>query len=103
MLNATDKTFDKLVSDGVVLVDFWAEWCGPCKAIAPALDKIEKKYKSKLKIVKVDVDACKRTSDEYEIRSIPTLLIFRDGAVVGQLVGAVSQAKIEAALTKVLP
>ena len=85
-----------------VLVDFWAEWCGPCRAIAPVLDELAKEYEGKLKIVKVNVDEAPDIAQQFGIRSIPTLLIFKGGAVIDQSVGASSKAalktRIDAAL-----
>jgi len=80
-----------LQSDKPVLVDFWAIWCGPCKMIAPTIEELAKEYDGKLKVAKMDVDANPKTAMQYGIRSIPTLLIFKGGQVVEQIVGAVSK------------
>lgn len=89
----TDANFQSEVieSNIPVLVDFWAIWCGPCKMIAPVIDEIAKEYDGKLKVVKVDVDANQRISTQYGIRSIPTLMLFKGGKVVEQIIGAVSK------------
>ena len=96
VIELNDSNFDDEVvkSDKPVLVDFWAEWCGPCKMIAPSVEKISEEYSDKLKVGKLDVDSNPNISSTFGIRSIPTLLIFKNGAPVYQIVGAVSKAVI---------
>lgn len=102
ILEATDQNFDAEVikSETVVLVDFWAVWCGPCRAIAPSVEALATEYKGRVKVAKMNVDDHVLVPQKYEIRSIPTLLIFKNGQVAGQIVGAVPKAKIEEALKK---
>ncbi len=99
-----DATFEKevLKSDVPVLVDFWAVWCGPCKAIAPAVDELAKQYKGKVKVAKMDVDEHQQVPQQYGIRSIPTLLVFKGGRVVDTIVGAVPKSKLEESLKKAI-
>jgi thioredoxin 1 len=93
LLELNDNNFNEEVvnSEDVVLVDFWAEWCGPCKMIAPIVEKISNDYEGKIKVGKVDVDSNPTVSSTFGIRSIPTLLIFKSGKPVEQIVGAVSE------------
>ena len=99
-----DATFDTevLKSDTPVLVDFWAVWCGPCKAIAPTVEELAKQYKGKVKVAKMDVDEHQQVPQRFGIRSIPTLLVFKGGRVVDTIIGAVSKAKIEESLKKAI-
>ena len=103
--HVSDDQFDNevLKSSGPVLVDFWAEWCGPCKMIAPLLDELAESYAGKLKIAKVNIDHNQKTPRNYNVRGIPTLMIFKDGKVQATQIGAVGKKQltqlIDAALT----
>ena len=85
-----------------VMVDFWAEWCRPCHMLAPTVDQIAKEYEGKLKVVKVNVDESSNSAVRYNIRGIPTLLIFKDGEVADQIVGAVPKEQIQRVLGRVV-
>lgn len=95
--HVTDSDFEQevLESETPVLVDFWAEWCAPCKMVAPVLDELAGEYDGKIKFTKVDVDVNPQTAMKYGIRSIPTLLVFKGGSPVDQVVGAVPKAVIK--------
>ena len=96
--SVNNETFasEVLEQTKLVLVDFWAEWCGPCKMLAPSVEKISEEYSDKLKVGKLDVDSNPNISSTFGIRSIPTLLIFKNGSPVDQIVGAVSKEVISA-------
>ena len=100
----TDETFetDVLKSGAPVLVDFWAEWCGPCRSIAPSLEDLAKEYEGKLEIVKVNIDENPMTPIQFGVRGIPTLLIFKDGKVAAQQVGAAPKSALKAWIEKSL-
>ena len=96
-IEITDATFEEEVvkSDTPVVVDFWAEWCGPCKMIAPLVEELAGEYDGKVKFTKLDVDSNPQTPMQFGIRGIPTLLIFNDGKPVGQVVGAVPKSMLK--------
>ena len=102
--NVTDATFnsDVLKSEIPVMIDFWAVWCNPCKMILPVIDKMAAAYEGKLKVVKVDVDSNSNTPSELGIRSIPTLMFFKNGEMVNQIVGVVSEAQLKKVIDTVL-
>lgn len=99
-IKLTDQNFEEEVikSDVPVLVDFWAEWCGPCRMVAPVVEQISKEYKGKLKVCKLNVDDSPKTASSYDIMSIPTLAIFKNGKVVDKIVGALPKAELETAI-----
>ncbi|ELK47239.1 thioredoxin [Halobacillus sp. ACCC02827] len=87
IVKATDQNFTEETSQGLVLADFWAPWCGPCKMIAPVLEELDAEMSDKVKIVKLDVDENQETAGKFGVMSIPTLLLFKDGQVVDQVIG----------------
>jgi thioredoxin 1 len=94
----TDADFEQEVEkhDGLAVVDFWATWCGPCRLVAPLLDQLAGEYAGKVKVTKLDVDSNIRTATRFNVRSIPTILFFKDGKLVDQVVGAVPKAQLDA-------
>ena len=97
-LAVTDQTFEAEIEkhDGLAVVDFWATWCGPCRMIAPILEQLSVEYEGKVKVTKLDVDSNTKTATRFNVRSIPTLLFFKDGKLVDQVVGAVPRAQLDA-------
>ncbi|MDO4710158.1 MAG: thioredoxin TrxA [Pseudomonadota bacterium] len=104
VIHATDADFNQhvLESDVPVLVDFWAPWCGPCRMIAPALDQLADEYAGRAKIVKVNVDENQATALKYQVRSIPLLLVFKNGQVEATQVGAVGKPQLASLIDKAL-
>lgn len=100
IVHVSDASFeeDVLKAKGAVLVDFWAEWCGPCKMIAPMLDEVATEYQGKLQIAKVNIDENPRTPQRFNVRGIPTLILFKNGQVEGQKVGALRKSDLVAFL-----
>lgn len=103
-LEINDSNFKGEVSDSQipVLVDFWAPWCGPCKMVAPVLEEISKEYEGKVKVAKLNVDESPNTATEFGIRSIPTLILFKDGNVLEQTIGVQSKENIKQMIDKSL-
>ena len=102
ILTLTDNEFDKQVINAAqpTLVDFWAEWCAPCRALTPVVEEVANTYKGKLQVGKMNIDEHPQVPSRYAVRAIPTLLLFKDGRVVDQMVGLVPKSKLDAMLAK---
>ncbi len=103
LYHVTDGDFEQQVlqSDIPALVDFWAAWCGPCRTVGPIVEELAEEYKGKIKVAKLDVDNNKQVASKYGVRGIPTLMLFKDGQIVDQIVGAVPKSRIKELLDKV--
>jgi len=97
VMEVTDETFEQEVeqAEGVAMVDFWAAWCGPCRLVGPIVEELAEEYAGQVKVAKLDVDASQRTAMKFGIRSIPSILIFKDGELVDAVVGAVPKQHLE--------
>ncbi len=104
ILEVKDDTFENevLKSEKLVVVDFWADWCMPCKMLSPTVEKVAKDYKDQLKVCKLNVDENQQTAASFGIRSIPTLLFFKNGEVVEQIIGVVNEVQLKKIIDKVL-
>jgi thioredoxin 1 len=104
LLQVTDGNFDKEIvkADIPAMVDFWAEWCGPCKIVGPTVEALAKEYEGKIKIAKMNVDENRETPAKFGIRNIPTLILFKDGEVAQTIVGAQPKSHLEEELKKLL-
>ena len=101
-LTISDENFDETIKEGVVLVDFWAPWCPPCRTQGPIVERVAAAFKGKAKVGKLNVDDNKKTAARFGVRSIPTLIVFKDGEKVKQFVGLRQEAELKAALDKAL-
>ncbi len=104
VIHLSEGTFDTevLKSSQPALVDFWAPWCGPCRAIAPVLDELAEEYKGKVKVAKINVDENRKLAGDHGVMSIPTMILFKDGKVVDKLIGLVPKDRLKALMDKVL-
>lgn len=103
-VTVTDENFQREIEqhDGLAMVDFWAAWCGPCRMIGPIVDQIAREYQGRVKVGKLDVDANAQTAARFNVRSLPSILLFRDGSLVATIVGAVSKSVLERRIQELL-
>lgn len=101
-IEITESNMDEVVKEGVSLVDFWAPWCGPCRMISPIIDQLAAEYEGKANICKVNTEEQQELTMKNQVRSVPTILFFKDGEVVDQLIGATSKAALEEKINKYL-
>ena len=102
VISASDKTFATEIKEGYALVDFWAEWCGPCRAFAPTFESLSQDFSGKVKFIKVNVDYACQTANIYQIRAIPTLILFKDAKVVKKWVGGMSKEDLKSQLSDII-
>lgn len=104
IIHVTDSTFEDevLKSDKPVILDYWAEWCGPCKMIAPLLDELADEYAEKVTVAKINIDENQETPQKYAVRGIPTIMVFKNGEVAGTKVGAMSKSQLSAFVDSVI-
>ena len=104
LMHLTDQDFKREVldSDAPVLVDFYADWCGPCKIMSPIIEQVSKEYNGRIKVVKLDVDNAQNTATTYGIMSIPTLILFKDGKILEQMVGVISREALKQKIGQIL-
>jgi thioredoxin 1 len=103
VVTVTDSNFQEVTGSGLSMIDFWAVWCGPCRIIAPSVEALATEYEGQVTVGKLDVDSNQQSATQFNVRSIPTVLFFRDGKVVDQVVGAVPRAALESKLKQLLP
>ncbi len=101
-IELTEQNFDETIKDGIVMVDFWAPWCGPCRMVAPVIDKLAQEYAGKAKICKVNTDEQQELAGKFGIRSIPTILFYKNGQKVDEMIGAATEAAFKDKLDKLI-
>jgi thioredoxin 1 len=101
-IKVTKENIGDILSEGIVMMDFWAEWCGPCRMIGPTIDELAEEYEGKAKVCKVNVDEERELAEKYKIRSIPAIIFFKDGEIVDQMIGAASKDKFKEKIDKLI-
>ena len=102
VVTVTDDNFSQVTGEGVSMVDFWADWCVPCRMVAPIVEALASEYQGQVTVGKLDVDSNQRTATQFNVRSIPTILFFKNGQVVDQIVGAVPKPALESKIKQIL-